>query len=246
MPRIWFAIIFILIVTTSLNFISKRDEEGAWEITEFSFGDYNHENATGILLLEDGYYSWAVFNKKSNEFIGTGGGKYKQGGNSVEFFVMFHSLNPDLIGKGIMFIKRGAGSKWNMESRQGIKLSIKKLKEKVEESLEGTWRISEREQDGLMVEIPDSSRKTLKILSKSRFQWTAFDSETGEFFGTGGGTYTLENGKYTEKIEFFSRDNTRVGASLTFDYSIKADNSQWHHSGLSSKGSSIYEIWTKE
>ena len=29
------------------------------------------------------------------------------------------------------------------------------------------------------------------------------------------------DGKYTENIEFFSRDNNRVGASLSFDYEIK-------------------------
>ena len=246
MHRISFTIILISLIIMSFSFVGNTDEEGAWEISEFTVGDYNHENATGILLLEDGFYTWAVFKKESNEFIGTGGGRYKQGGSTVEFNVMFHSLKPDLVGVGIMFTKKGGGSKWQLESRQGIKLTVKKIKEKVDESLEGAWRITEREQEGSMVEIPEGARKTLKILSKSRFQWAAFNSETGDFFGTGGGTYSLENGKYTEKIDFFSRDNSRVGASLTFDYSIKSDNSQWHHSGNSSKGEPIYEIWSKE
>ena len=60
--------------------------------------------------------------------------------------------------------------------------------------------------------------------------------------GTGGGDYTTINGKYTENIEFFSRDNTRVGASLEFNYSL--DNGNWIHTGLSSKGNSIHEIWS--
>jgi hypothetical protein len=82
----------------------------------------------------------------------------------------------------------------------------------------------------------------MKILSGKRFQWIAYNSETGEFFGTGGGTYTTRRGKYTENIEFFSRDNDRVGASLQFDYDLK--DGDWHHSGKSSRGNPIYEIWS--
>lgn len=240
------AICAISIYLLSFVLISNKDEEGAWEITNFTFSGYDNESATGIILLEDGYYTWAMFEKGSNKFIGSGGGKYKQGGNSVEFEVYFHTLNSNLVGKGIMYTKKGGSSKWIMESSQGINLSMKKIKEKADISLEGTWIISSRERDGSMVEIPEGARKTIKVLSKTRFQWAAFNSETGEFFGTGGGTYTLENGKYTENIDFFSRDDSRVGASLTFDYSLKADDSEWHHSGLSSKGDPIYEIWSKE
>jgi hypothetical protein len=71
----------------------------------------------------------------------------------------------------------------------------------------------------------------------------AINPETKEFFGTGGGTYTFKSGKYTENIEFFSRDSSRVGASLSFDG--KLNNGEWHQSGLSSKGDSIYEVWSR-
>lgn len=107
----------------------------------------------------------------------------------------------------------------------------------------GVWRITGRKQGDEMAQMPLRDRRTLKILSGTRFQWVAINIKTGEFSGTGGGRYTFENGKYTEHIEFFSRDNTRVGASLTFDG--KVENGQWHHSGLSSAGSPIYEIWSK-
>jgi hypothetical protein len=95
-----------------------------------------------------------------------------------------------------------------------------------------------------MAEMRPGARKTIKILSGTRFQWAAINSETGDFFGTGGGFYTFENGKYTEHIEFFSRDATRVGASLSFNGELKEGN--WHHSGLSSKGDRIYEIWSRK
>src|SRR5690606_38160854 len=108
--------------------------------------------------------------------------------------------------------------------------------------LAGVWHITDRMQDGNLVPIQRTgTRKSLKILTGTRFQWIAIDPGTKQFMGTGGGTYTFENGKYTENIEFFSRDDSRVGAELSFDGTVKAG--KWHHSGLSSKGEKIYEVW---
>ena len=85
-------------------------------------------------------------------------------------------------------------------------------------------------------------RKTMKFLLEGFFQWIAFNTETFQFFGSGGGYYTAVDGKYTEHIEYFSRDNTRVGAALPFDYELKGTD--WYHQGLSSKGAPLYEIWS--
>jgi len=66
--------------------------------------------------------------------------------------------------------------------------------------------------------------------------------ETGAFSGTGGGNYTTIDNQYTEIIDFFSRDNTRVGTSPTFDFEIIEGT--WNHSGLNSRGESLYEFWS--
>jgi hypothetical protein len=109
--------------------------------------------------------------------------------------------------------------------------------------LQGAWLMSGRIKNG-KTEVRDTTkpRKTMKILSGTRFQWIAYNTETKEFMGTGGGTYTAINGRYTENIEFFSRDNSRVGHGLEFEYNVIDGN--WHHSGLSSKGDPIHEIWS--
>lgn len=93
-----------------------------------------------------------------------------------------------------------------------------------------------------MHQMTPRDRRTIKILSGGRFQWLAFNSATGEFSGTGGGTYTIDGDQYTEHITFFSRDDSRVGAILDFTFEIK--NGKWHHRGQSSKGQPIYEIWS--
>jgi hypothetical protein len=54
-------------------------------------------------------------------------------------------------------------------------------------------------------------------------------------------TPPTRDGLYIEKIEFFSRDNSRVGQHLSFDY--KLVNGDWVHKGLSSKGQPIHEVW---
>ena len=109
--------------------------------------------------------------------------------------------------------------------------------------LSGAWLITGRMVDGNIQKRTPGARKTMKILSGTRFQWIAYNNETKEFFGTGGGTYTTQGGKYTETIEFFSRDNSRVGAKLEFEFSMIDDD--WRHSGKSSKGDPIDEIWSK-
>jgi hypothetical protein len=111
--------------------------------------------------------------------------------------------------------------------------------------LGGAWEIIGRKRNGEMQDLSarrTGPRKTMKILSGTRFQWIAFNTETKRFSGTGGGSYTTnEDGLYIEKIEFFSRDKSRVGQHLSFDY--KLVNGDWVHKGLSSKGQPIHEVW---
>ena len=109
--------------------------------------------------------------------------------------------------------------------------------------LQGAWLMSGRIRDGKeSTRDTNRPRKTMKILSGTRFQWIAYNTETKKFMGTGGGTYTTINGKYTENIEFFSRDDAKVGRVLPFDFEFI--DGKWHHKGFSSKGDPLHEIWS--
>ena len=110
--------------------------------------------------------------------------------------------------------------------------------------LAGAWRITDRMRNGEMTAMRQGARKTIKMITGTRFQWAAYNPETKQFSGTGGGSITLKDGKNTEHIEFFSRNKDRVGASLTFDYEVNGN--KWDHSGLSSSGNPISEIWTRQ
>ena len=103
--------------------------------------------------------------------------------------------------------------------------------------------MSGRVRDG-KEQLRDTSgpRKTMKLLSGTRFQWIAYHTESKRFIGTWGGTYTTDDGKYTENIEFFSKDDSKAGISLEFNYELVDGTCQ--HKGFSSKGAAMHEIWS--
>lgn len=200
--------------------------EGAWM--------HQAGDKTTVILFKDGYLTAATFTPKS--FLETHGGPFAIHNNEIVITLEFNSLKSKLAKESIPF------------KIQGNKLVIDNLPfEKIdngEAPLAGVWEITGRMQDEKMVPLHRSgTRKTLKILTGKRFQWFAIDPAINSFTGTGGGTYTFEKGKYTENIEFFSRDSTRAGSSLSFDDHL--ENEKWHHTGLSSKGDKIDEIWEK-
>lgn len=110
------------------------------------------------------------------------------------------------------------------------------------QDLHGAWLFATRRPDkGQERRGEENPRKTLKFLQDGRFQWIAYNTDTFEFFGTGGGSFSSEDGKYVENIDFFSKDDSRVGTTLEFDYELK--DGDWHHTGKNSKGEPLYEIW---
>ncbi|MGB0777994.1 MAG: hypothetical protein ACPGR7_08205 [Flavobacteriaceae bacterium] len=130
----------------------------------------------------------------------------------------------------------------NKLSLMGLAEGLERIDQSMNGELSQTWIITGRKVNGEMTTRQIGARKTLKILTDRQFQWIAFNEESGDFRGTGGGNYSAKNGVYTEHIKFFSRDSSRVGQSLKFQYAKDGEN--WIHSGMSSKGKPIYEIWS--
>ncbi|GLU43410.1 membrane or secreted protein [Allomuricauda sp. NBRC 101325] len=229
--------IFLTLCSLFLVHISTAQSlEGAWTIVESDGKGYQVEHT---LIFTGTYFSEAVFEKPSGKFMGTKGGNYTLNDNGLNLTYEFASEDPGIVGK-----TETETYSFNNGNLVLGKLSWTKIDDGAPGDLFGAWLISGRKRDG-EIQMRDTSgpRKTMKILSGTQFQWIAYNIETQEFLGTGGGIYTTIDGKYTENIKFFSRDDSRVGASLEFNYELKDGN--WHHSGFSSKGDPIYEIWSK-
>lgn len=231
----------ILIAITLLSFlpahqrlISQSAITGAWLAKE--------GNTSFTLVFEDGYFSFAVFDITGKKFVRTYGGTFTESGGQLNLNIEFDSAQKDAAGTHKKLAAVIDGNILTLDTGNGINRWTKIDEGK--SALAGNWRITGRMRNGQMEEIPLRARKTVKLLSGTRFQWVAINTETKEFFGTGGGTYTFRDGKYTEHIEFFSRDSSRVGASLGFDGSV--NGKVWTHKGAGSKGDPIHEEWTRE
>lgn len=224
---------FVLYLMMSL-FQADTQPTGAWEIS--------NGNDRQVLMVQDNYFSISHFNVAGKKFYHSFGGTIVVNNSKASVAIEFDTENRDNIGTKheLPFVVDNNNLDFKIGNYGG---NWKKVDDGVA-PLAGNWRISGRMEGGNMNSIPRRDRKTLKLLTGSRFQWMAINPATKEFFGTGGGTYTFENGKYTETIEFFSRDSTRVGASLQFDG--KVEGGDWHHSGNSSRGDDLHEIWSRE
>ena len=232
----------VLIVGISVN--SQDPSQKTFSVQTSLTGAWQAINGTTeyVFVFQDGYFSCSVFDKKNKKFIRTWGGTFSEAGGQLHANIEFDTESKDNVGthKHYQITINGDSFKLNL----GNELGEWKRTDHGTDNLAGNWRITGRMRDGSIQPIEKSARKTLKILSSTRFQWMAINTETKEFFGTGGGTYTFKGGKYTENIEFFSRDSSRVGASLSFDGSVA--NNVWTHKGLSSKGDPIHEEWSRE
>ena len=226
-------LIYLLLSTT----IHAQSIIGAWESYSTSG---NGDQIRNVVIFADGYQVATWYNAKTGAFIMTNGGLWSLNGDTLTETVEFDTNNAERVGTSLSFKIKVTES--TIEAPE-YNVTWKRIDNGTPGDLKGAWLMSGRKRNG-EIQQRDTSRprKTMKILSGTRFQWIAYNTETKQFSGTGGGTYTTIDGKYTENIEFFSRDNLRVGASLEFNFELI--NNKWHHSGFSSKGDPLYEIWS--
>ena len=220
--------------------ITAPSPKGAWQqVVSTAEGQKTH-----VLLFSGKYFSWTVYKTDDGAFELTKGGSWKMNGKKVEIMYEFHTADTLEVGKSESWTLQQKGKALSLKDA-GLKGEWQKLGKGKSSPLEGPWLFSGRKRDGEIqrVDMTTRPRKTMKILTENRFQWIAYNTETGKFHGTGGGTYTAQDGVYTENIEFFSRDNSRVGAALEFKFEVI--DGDWHHSGNNSRGEPMYELWSR-
>jgi len=230
-------ILYAALLLSGVLPLTAQQLEGAWEATLEKEG----KTQRNIVIFSEGHQVSTFYEAETGAFVSTNGGAWDLDGNQLTETVEFDTETPDSVGSTTTFEIDLTDNELRAKDSEMV---WKRIDNGTPGDLAGAWLISGRVRDGeLQKRDTNRPRKTMKILSGTRFQWIAYNTETKEFMGTGGGTYTTVDGKYTENIEFFSRDNNRVGASLEFDYELK--DGDWHHSGLSSKGQPIYEVWSQ-
>ncbi|MBT8258549.1 MAG: membrane or secreted protein, partial [Bacteroidia bacterium] len=194
-----------------------------------------------VVIFSEGFQVSTNYYAETGKFIGTNGGSWDLNGDLITEVVEFDTRDSTNVGNKITFKVKIDD---NELSADEFDIIWTRIDDGSPGELQGAWLMSGRIRNGkTQTRDLNRPRKTMKILSGTRFQWIAYNTETGRFSGTGGGTYTTVDGKYTENVEFFSRDDSRAGMSLEFDFELIDGN--WHHKGFSSKGDPMHEIWSR-
>jgi hypothetical protein len=226
-------LVFSLFLSSLYTTLSAQIESGVYF--------FNADNDTHELKIDSSYFIHSVYEKSPARFIKTSGGFYTAENDTLKIDLEFRSnYRLDSLRTLSFPYKIESG---NLVIQMNDQMKFKR-QPNANQDLDGTWLFATRGPDeGQKRRGEANTRKTLKFLLDGHFQWIAFDTEGLQFKGTGGGSFSSVNGIYTEDIEYFSRDNNRVGASLEFNYEIK--DADWHHTGKNSKGNPMYEIWSR-
>jgi hypothetical protein len=239
-----FLISGIVILCLASGGLSAQNLNGAWRLVKLNGKAFTDQ---AIKIYSDGYFMSAIY-AADGGFIKAAGGTYQVNGTSYSEIPDFYTSDSAQVRRPLSY----SFSLQNNELTISAKMQGDGLQEtwsKVNESsspLSGAWRFGARvNEDGVAGQRrgSDSPRRTMKILSGNYFQWAAFNYETKQFSGTGGGTYKLRDKQYTETILFFSRDKSRVGITLTFDCNL--DGTDWYHKGKGTTGNPVSEVWEK-
>jgi hypothetical protein len=226
----------IMLMVTA--FIEKKQVQqplkGAWQ-------QVNGDEQT-TLIITDHIFSSATYNLREKKFISSYGGIYSGTQNKLSVAIEWNNVDSTAVGSTKSWEIQINNDQLTIEGSTG---SWKRLDDGTPGALAGDWIITGSYTNDQVSKrrSPFYPRRTMKVLSGKYFQWIAYNVVTKQFFDTGGGTYTTENGKYTETIHFFTKTAASVGKVLAFDYSFV--NGDWRHKGLKSTGGVMDECWSR-
>ena len=230
-----------LTITIHLAVAQQPSLDGSWKLTQA-----NGQAVTGmevIAICQDNYFMFGQY-RPNGSFISAGGGAYQLVDDQFQITYDFNTENSAQVRVPQQYTAELTQDRFSFQNQTAGKQTWERVSEETT-PLTGTWlfaaRVDEEGNEG--ERRGPGPRMTVKILSGGRFQWAAFNYETKEFSGTGGGTYEADNSTYTENIEFFSRDDSRVGGSLSFQY--RRTGNDWYHEGKNSRGEPLHEVWTQ-
>lgn len=196
-----------------------------------------------VAICQDGYFMFGQY-RPDGSFLSAGGGAYQLDGDQFQITYDFNTDDSTQVRVPQQYTAQLTQDRFSFQNQTAGQQTWERQSEGTT-PLTGTWRFAARVDEGGNEgeRRGPGPRMTVKMLAGGRFQWAAFNYDTKEFMGTGGGTYAAEDGTYTENIEFFSRDDSRVGNSLSFQYRRTGDD--WYHQGKNSRGEPLHEVWTQ-
>lgn len=233
--------LFLIIIILFSSGMNSQILNGAWRMVEKNEELIAHE---AIKLFSNTYFTYSAYDKATGEFIEATGGTYTLNKLSYKEHLDIDSNEPENSGQTLEYLNALVGDTLTLTNlRTGDKEKWVKFDNADNYQMAFCWRIHRKKDEGDKEwrTIEYRPRKTLKMITNSRYQVLALNSETGQFVGSSGGTWTGEGSTYIENVEFFSKDQSNVGRSLEFIRTF--ENGLWFHTGKTTKGEEMMEYW---
>ncbi len=196
--------------------------QGAWKMVDQGLDPRGEMSGWAqIKLISRGYFMFAVFDTQKRIFIAAGGGTYAIRNGRYTEYVLFHTVDPAIVGRSHSFQVRLEGNKLYQRGNIRYGGSNTQLAEEYtrldygrESQLVGAWR----KQD-VQEAYVNSRRKetTMMLLTGRRFQRVVFNSSSKRVVSVMGGTYSFRNNQWVEKQEFNKNSSSSVNRRFSYD-----------------------------
>jgi hypothetical protein len=219
---------------------SVRPEKNAAGNTLTGAWGYQNGSVNTVLICTDHVFAVASFDEAAKKLIHSYGGTFRMNQQQWIQTIEWDSQDSTRVGKEVSL-----PVSFNGKQLSSGKEKWTQLDDGTPGALAGAWIITGNYNNDKVSKRPNPfyPRRTMKILSGKYFHWIAYNLGTRQFVNAGGGMYTTENGKYTERIQFFTKTAESIGKSLVFDYSFV--DGDWRHRGQKSTGGPLDECWSK-
>jgi len=224
------------------NFLNAQSIAGVWQ-------QVNASGNTATLICTENYLMFAVYKVSDKKLVSSGGGSFEilkaDAKTILSFKRDFNTEDSTLVGLTVANVFTVDNKKLTV-AQGPLAGTWSRIEEKASPTplSNALWRLRAKEnKDFKMQTVFKGPFKTIKIFSGQYFQWASFNIDTHQFFGTFGGVFSKNKDKYSEKINFSSKNIKEVGTS--FQYDCVLNGKDWIHAGQTSKGERTHEIWEK-
>lgn len=251
--KITMRILLVFFLANFSRWLQAQPLEGAYLLIVSQYGDEVTKEeerfmTKGVKLFKDGYWISASFGHPKYPFGGSGGGTFTTQNGKYSETLRYYSWDSTAVGKTYTFDYRLEGDRFtqsgfiNSEKYQHylIKEEMKRITpwcELKDASLEGVWFLQEASNNGESnFSVP---MEQIKIYAYPRFAWARYNTATGQFLGTGGGSYFFDGKKLIEHIEYITYD-LAMGSDVEIEVEL-----QGLHMQQSSWSGTYQETWQR-
>ncbi len=206
----------------SLDILLDQRMQGAWQMIIDSVDPFESSTGDQIKLFSEGYFMLAIFDSRKREYYVTAGGTYAIRNGVMSEYLIFHSYDPDLIGKTFSYKLTVSRDRYRQEGYvelHDIKIDLDEEYERldygVETPIAGAWRL----------ESPyNPSTTVLRLISGTIFQEVEYDNRTRRVLSAMGGRYSLRNNQWRATIHYHMKNSQAVYEELIYTANYQRGN----------------------